>query len=248
MVQTLGMSSTWIANGMQTAIDKACHDLVGRLNATATPPATQVSQENVEKIYNTRGRENVACTDSNLEKGLRLGYDHARSGHKQRLTSKHLAREEFHGIYSSVSSSMFGTIYFTTKEFLIDMSESSEESDSDESTNTRLEVKELRTNFTIYPAGWLVRLGLRFGLDASISTTGREWKHVFRTFHAVPDNALVFDLCKEGNLQAVRSLFKRGEASAWDTNSYGWTPLHVRYSAIHRNVRSFNPSETVHNN
>lgn len=44
-------------------------------------------------------------------------------------------------------------------------------------------------------------------------------------FRAVPDDAVVFQLAKLGNLDAIRVLFAHGEASLLDTDSQGWTPL-----------------------
>jgi hypothetical protein len=57
------------------------------------------------------------------------------------------------------------------------------------------------------------------------STTG--WKYSFQSFRTVPDDSLIFEYCKEGNIGAIQSLFKRGLASPWDRDAKGRTPLWV---------------------
>ncbi|KAK8104487.1 uncharacterized protein PG998_011520 [Apiospora kogelbergensis] len=52
------------------------------------------------------------------------------------------------------------------------------------------------------------------------------WKNTLRTFRAVPDSVAIFEFCRSGNLPAVRTMLTSGQASALDTNSIGWTPLH----------------------
>lgn len=87
---------------------------------------------------------------------------------------------------------------------------------------------EYKTSYTISPAQWLIRLGVRYGLHLgflSSSTCG--WKNTLQTFCPVPDDALIFDFCKQGNVAAVRSLLSGGHASVRDTDSGGYTPLHV---------------------
>ncbi|CAG8960172.1 hypothetical protein HYFRA_00010651 [Hymenoscyphus fraxineus] len=59
------------------------------------------------------------------------------------------------------------------------------------------------------------------------------WKNNIKTFRAVPDNSLIFEFCKSGNIAGVRSLLSRGEGSPLDTNSLGWTPLHIPHLGNH---------------
>jgi hypothetical protein len=92
-------------------------------------------------------------------------------------------------------------------------------------TSGRLEVI---TSFIFYPASWLTKVGLRYGTEANLqwSPTGG-WKFNVTSVKAVPENALIFDLCKQGNVSAVQLLLSRGDASVKDTSPKGWTPLHV---------------------
>lgn len=84
------------------------------------------------------------------------------------------------------------------------------------------------TSYTIYPATWLIRLGFHRGLHLGfLSSSTQGWKNILKTFCPVPDDALIFDFSKEGNLPAVRRLLSGGHASVRDTDSQGCTPLHV---------------------
>jgi len=47
----------------------------------------------------------------------------------------------------------------------------------------------------------------------------------------VPNNALIFEFCREGNVGAIRRLLIHGHASLDDVNEMGETPLHVSLSA-----------------
>ena len=87
---------------------------------------------------------------------------------------------------------------------------------------------EYETSYTISPPPWLVRLGFHYGLHLGfLSSTTQRWKNTLKTFCPVPDDALIFEFCKQGNVPAVMSLLSRGHASVRDTNSRGLTPLHV---------------------
>ena len=52
-------------------------------------------------------------------------------------------------------------------------------------------------------------------------------KNTLKTFRPVPDDALIFEFCRQGNASAVMSLLSGGHASIRDTDSHGFTPLHV---------------------
>jgi len=87
------------------------------------------------------------------------------------------------------------------------------------------------TSYTIYPATWLIRLGFHCGLRLGfLSSSSQGWKNTVKIFCPVPDDALIFEFSKKGNLPAVRSLLSGGHASVRDTDSQGCTPLHVSRS------------------
>lgn len=89
---------------------------------------------------------------------------------------------------------------------------------------------EIITSFIFYPASWLVKFGFRYGTEASLrwsATTG--WKFNVSAVRAVPENSLIFELCRAGNIEAVQLMLSRGDASVKDTSPKGWNPLHVVY-------------------
>ena len=86
---------------------------------------------------------------------------------------------------------------------------------------------EYETSYTISPPPWLVRLGFHYGLHLGFLFSTQGWKNTLKTFCPVPDDALIFEFCKQGNVPAVMSLLSRGHASVRDTDSRGFTPLHV---------------------
>lgn len=91
-----------------------------------------------------------------------------------------------------------------------------------------------KTTIVIRPATWLKRLGIMNGLSVRLfSSSIKGWKFILDSFRLVPDNAPIFEFCKNGNLPAVRELLMRGKASAKDTNSRGRTPLHVGIAVLH---------------
>ena len=90
---------------------------------------------------------------------------------------------------------------------------------------------EYKTSYTISPAPWLVRLGFHYGLHLGFLSSSQGWKNTLKTFCPVSDDALIFEFCRQGNVSAVRSLLLGGHASVRDTDSRGYTPLHV--SLIH---------------
>lgn len=47
------------------------------------------------------------------------------------------------------------------------------------------------------------------------------WQYSILPVRSVADDALVFEMCKLGNVDAVRELFGRGDASVLDVDSKG---------------------------
>lgn len=84
------------------------------------------------------------------------------------------------------------------------------------------------TSFCACPTPWLVKLGMNYGLRIDFQNSGIwGWKHTLNTFRTVPDDAMIFEFCKEGNLAGVQTLLSRGKASVRDTDSHGRTALFV---------------------
>jgi hypothetical protein len=87
------------------------------------------------------------------------------------------------------------------------------------------------TAFIFYPTAWIQRLGIQNGLEAIIASAGRSWLFNCRltVTRAVPEDALIFELCRTGQARAVEILFSKGLGSVVDTSPKGWKPLHVSY-------------------
>ena len=101
-----------------------------------------------------------------------------------------------------------------------------EDGDGDEVGRNQNVRQELRTSYTVVPNGWFWNKGFTM----SYSKMGQGWLsglHL-RAFNVRSEDALIFEFCSRGNVDGVRSLLDRKEASPFDTDRDGWTPLHVR--------------------
>ena len=82
--------------------------------------------------------------------------------------------------------------------------------------------------FQLIPPSWLVRFGFTYGLSGCTSQPPFSGPTVgLEVVRSVPDDAVIFDLCKEGRVCCVQALLTRGEASVKDVDSQGRTPLYV---------------------
>ena len=125
--------------------------------------------------------------------------------------------------HQAVVEYSFGTVYIQSRTCCSQLKE------TDVETRSYLDDEyEHESSFTVCPAAWLVRLGFRYGLHLSlVKSSIRGWKQTLSTSCHVPDDALVFEFCKQGNVSGVRSLLLRGDASVRDVDSQGQTPLFV---------------------
>ena len=85
--------------------------------------------------------------------------------------------------------------------------------------------------FKMTPAQWLVRLGIKYEVRFSASNIYGEWKKKLSIFTVLPNDALAFQLCEQGNIGGLRLLFDRKEASPYVANENGQTLLHVSFDA-----------------
>lgn len=86
------------------------------------------------------------------------------------------------------------------------------------------------SSFTFFPSWWLNRVGMKYGMEANLSSTPTGWQFNFNPIRVVPDDSPIFNACRKGSISTVQFLLAEGEASVRDTNSKGWTPLHVSSS------------------
>jgi hypothetical protein len=93
------------------------------------------------------------------------------------------------------------------------------------------QTSEFDVKCVLYPNAGGKLLGLSRGLMVSARSTSG-WQFSIQPFRAVAEDSLIFEFCRKGNLEGVRTLFERREASPWDRDPTGQTPLWVRHSKI----------------
>lgn len=89
------------------------------------------------------------------------------------------------------------------------------------------ETSESRVSCVVYPNAGGKFLGMSRGILLS-ATSSSGWQYTIQPFRAVAEDSLIFEFCRKGNLEGVRTLFERREASPWDRDPTGQTPLWVR--------------------
>jgi len=82
-------------------------------------------------------------------------------------------------------------------------------------------------NSLLYPPAWMNILPLSFGVQIAARCTSG-WKFSIEPFRVIPEDSLIFEFCRDGNLSGVQSLLRRRAASIWDRDAAGRTPLWVR--------------------
>jgi len=81
-------------------------------------------------------------------------------------------------------------------------------------------------DYVFYPTGVLRRIGVSYGFWLNAKATNG-WKYSLQPFNAVPENSLIFEFCRDGNLSGIKSLLRLGQASLQDRDPLGRTPLWV---------------------
>jgi hypothetical protein len=143
--------------------------------------------------------ENV-LQGSNLHSNLSLDQKRTRSCSRERCK-----------FASSKTKTLFGTIYFNSKVY------------------EGRGVSRYENLYMFHPANWLVSLGMKSSFDAMISKSTQGWKNNLssRTFRAVPKDALIIQYCANGDIEGIKTLLARGDASIMDRCPFGFTLLHV---------------------
>jgi hypothetical protein len=135
---------------------------------------------------------------------------------------------------TSTTSTIFGTFHISSQTCAV-IPEGSDEDDDDVQY-------EHSTTIRVHPSWWLIKMGFQYHINAMITQTSQEWRPLFLKSYAVPDDAIIFSLCRTGDIEAVKELFSARVATPWDTDSCGWTPLHVSfnkswvYEYLHNNI------------
>ncbi|MCJ1284982.1 hypothetical protein MMC26_004319 [Xylographa opegraphella] len=171
--------------------------------------------------------DNNSTTDlrSNFE-GEKVRDEH--TAHYEPLYGGHHKQYQRIDGYISTNENIFGEVVVQSPTYL-----KQSRNDPDNSWESR-RVYEHKMNIRIKPAWWLVKIGFNRGIEIAFSqATAQGLKISLSPIRLVPDDALIFDFCYTGNIDGVRRLLMRGEASARDTNSWGCTPLHPAVWGCH---------------
>lgn len=125
-------------------------------------------------------------------------------------------------------SSIFGTITTTKRS-----RRPTEENDAERDSFFSSSVEETQTSIVIHPSPWLVSIGIKYEAHTSMSWSLNGWRLMQQAWRIIPSSSSIFIACREGDLNTVRELLSRREASIWDISEDGMSPLHVSGSGIY---------------
>jgi hypothetical protein len=117
-------------------------------------------------------------------------------------------------------STVFCRIFTQTKVVRVETNKSLDDFDLDD-------VYEIETTIRIHPSDWFSKSGFSLSVVRSKQSWLPNFQFQFRLYSVRPTEAMIFEFCSSGNVDGVKSLIKRKEASPFDTDAEGWTPLHV---------------------
>jgi len=80
------------------------------------------------------------------------------------------------------------------------------------------------TSISVTLPTWICARGFQIQLTKSY----QGWDQSFRTYRTVSSHAKVFQFSMDDNVEGLQQLFKSVQASPFEVDSYGRTPLHVR--------------------
>jgi len=165
---------------------------------------------------------NIQTTYRYNRENTDTGYENKQSPANSNQSSTDLIQSIRRGSQSricyrtSATGILFGTIWLRTTSVRLEFN-----------SGKKGKKVDIISSFTFFPCYWLTKFGLNCGMEANFFTTPTGWQFNFNPIRAVPDDSPIFSACRKGNLTAVRFLLAEGKASVRDTNSRGWTPLHV---------------------
>lgn len=206
-------SGTQTSSSLDDLIRDTIKEEVEKLTSEMKDPIQQAMYQCFERYISNEKPEYEEGSVSKKEMGSKSSDTNL---HRKKLCHKESTQkpssERTKIIHSSTSRRiLFGTIVFISKAY------------------EERGVPCYENLFMFHPADWLIWLGLRSSLDILITKSIRGWKNNLnsRTFRAVSNKASIFQLCKIGDVEGIKTLFANGDASVMDRNSGGVTPLHV---------------------
>lgn len=223
---TRTMSVPWVRSGIELDTAQVIDEMAAKMSTPKSlqsgqvPSSTKLDDNTYPEREHTATNTEVSLTnpdgETDVEKGTHAGVLRALPpkslAHRKRLTSNEMV----------VKRTFFGTIYIHSKRF---MAEHKQLVTTEQvSQGARVEYE---STYGFRPAEWLLAWNINLGGEFMLRRSSRGWKNSIRTFRAVSDDHDMFRFCREGNIDGVRTLLTRGDASPWDINTHGWTPLHV---------------------
>ena len=209
----LATSGTQISSSLDDLIRNTIKEEVGKLTSDMKDPIQQAVYQCFERRISNEKPEHEEGSVSKEEVGSKSSDTNL---HREELCHKESTQKPSSERTKIINSStlrrtLFGTIVFISKVY------------------EERGVPCYENLFMFHPADWLIWLGVRSSLDILITKSIRGWKNNLdsRTFRAVSDNASIFQLCKNGDVGGIKTLFANGDASVLDRNSGGLTLLHV---------------------
>ncbi|KAI9713562.1 MAG: hypothetical protein M1820_000944 [Bogoriella megaspora] len=184
---------------------------------TTTTSGVNAIEAHVQALREEIKTQTNIVAPSGVLRAQESSIDAALQGHRSNLASPRRScgrrgKGRLVDYHDSIFHTIFGHFYFRTE------SRKSIRVVDDE----QVEQIEATSLFKYHPSTWLISLGLKYSMIVSF----QGHNIILTPSRAVSDNAIVFKLCKRGNVDAVRLLFEKGEASVLDTNSVGMQPLH----------------------
>jgi hypothetical protein len=214
------IANPWVRAGIQAGLKDDIDEHLGKTTANLSDTGISLQAYEPQETRRIRG---FSSKPREKDPEVAVSYE---SGRAMRVKKFRHADKD---VLTSIYRTLFGSVYLSTQEASVEIlwgSDTELDSASGREQASTERRRELATKITFIPSMWVCKTFLQYGLEFSMRG-GSQWKYGFRTFHSVADDARIFDFCREGNIDAVKTLLKRGEASPWDTDSQGWTPLHV---------------------
>jgi hypothetical protein len=209
------MSLPWVKSGFEHDAEAALDEIAAQLDANRSSRAQQKVTVPMKLRRNSSNITGTTIGDTNPQ-------DSRPSESGLSLPKKLVSRKRMESVALVIKSTPFGRIYVHTRRFTAENPRRSLLS------NQPNQEYEDETTFTYHPVQWLLNWNINLGLEFVSRHTIHGWKNAIRTFRAVSDDNAIFEFCRTGNIQGVKTLLASGRASPLDKNTHGWTPLHVR--------------------
>lgn len=139
--------------------------------------------------------------------------------------------------HSSYATTFFGKVTWYTKASTATVPGSSSTRIMADTDGAQLFKYE--TSFRYYPAPWMLRCGVASAFVLMHSKSIQGWTCKLEACRVVKKGAPIFMACKSGDIEAVRLLLDHGQASVYDVDEWGVSPLFVSNVGQYNIVISF---------